>query len=139
MALRLAGICPRRGLGFVPGLFSVTAQGLALAAYWRELMSNQITSDISANDVPALQKASAPKSQRKTSKAVKPKTTKTEAVISLLRHKNGASLGDLQSVTGWQAHSVRGFLSGTVKKKLNLALSSQLTAKGERRYHIAKA
>ncbi len=47
-------------------------------------MSNQITSDISANDVPALQKASAPKSQRKTSKAVKPKTTKTEAVISLL-------------------------------------------------------
>jgi hypothetical protein len=48
-------------------------------------------------------------------------------------------LGDLQSVTGWQAHSVRGFLSGTVKKKLNLLLSSQLTAKGERRYHIAKA
>ena len=110
-----------------------------MAAYWRDPMSNQITSDISANDVPALQVASAPKSQRKTSKAVKPKTTKTEAVISLLRHKNGASLGDLQSVTGWQAHSVRGFLSGTVKKKLNLPLSSQLTPKGERRYHTAKA
>jgi len=139
MALRRAGIFPWRGSGFGTGLFSVTAQGLALAAYWRDPMSNQITSDIFANDVPALQVASAPKSQRKTSKAVKPKTTKTEAVISLLRHKNGASLGDLQSVTGWQAHSVRGFLSGTVKKKLNLALSSQLTAKGERRYHIAKA
>ena len=102
-------------------------------------MSNQISSDISANDMPALHLVSAPKSQRKTSKAVKPKTTKNEAVISLLRHKNGASLGDLQSVTGWQAHSVRGFLSGTVKKKLNLPLSSQLTPKGERRYHTAKA
>ena len=102
-------------------------------------MSNQIIPDISANVLPALQVVCAPKSQRKTSKAVKPKTTKTEAVISLLRHKNGASLGDLQSVTGWQAHSVRGFLSGTVKKKLNLALSSQLTAKGERRYQITKA
>jgi len=110
-----------------------------LAAYWREPMSNQITSDVSANDVPAIQAASAPKSQRKASKAVKPKTSKSEAVLSLLRHKNGASLGDLQAATGWQAHSVRGFLSGTVKKKLNLALSSQLTAKGERRYHIAKA
>jgi hypothetical protein len=139
MALRWAVIFPWRGSGFCTGLFSVTAQGLALPAYWSDPMSNQITSDISANDVPALQVASAPKYQRKTSKAVKPKTTKTEAVISLLRHKNGASLGDLQSVTGWQAHSVRGFLSGTVKKKLNLLLSSQLTAKGERRYHIAKA
>ena len=139
MALRWAVIFPWRGSGFCTGLFSVTAQGLALPAYWSDPMSNQITSDISANDVPALQVASAPKYQRKTSKAVKPKTTKTEAVISLLRHKNGASLGDLQSVTGWQAHSVRGFLSGTVKKKLSLALSSQLTAKGERRYHIAKA
>jgi secreted Zn-dependent insulinase-like peptidase len=102
-------------------------------------MSNQIASDIYEYDVPALQAEGAPKSQRKTSKAVKPKTSKTEAVLSLLRHKNGASLVDLQSVTGWQAHSVRGFLSGTVKKKLNLALSCQLTAKGERRYHIAKA
>lgn len=139
MALRLAGIYPGRGLGFVPGLFSVTAQGLALAAYWRDLMSNQIASDISANDMPALQVVSVPKPQRKTSKAVKPKASKTEAVLSLLRHKNGASLADLQAVTGWQAHSVRGFLSGAVKKKLNLALSSQLTAKGERRYHIAKA
>ena len=102
-------------------------------------MSNQTSSETSATVLPASQVASAPNSQRKTSKAVKPKATKTEAVISLLRHKNGASLGDLQSVTGWQAHSVRGFLSGTVKKKLNLALYSQLTAKGERRYHIAKA
>ena len=102
-------------------------------------MSNQISSETSATDMPAVQVAIPLKAQRKTSKAVKPKVTKTEAVISLLRHKNGASLGDLQAVTGWQAHSVRGFLSGTVKKKLNLALSSQLTAKGERRYQITKA
>ena len=102
-------------------------------------MSNQIASDTDVNAAPGLQAAVSNKSHRKPLKAAKQKTSKTEAVLSLLRNKNGASLSDLRDATGWQAHSVRGFLSGTVKKKLKFALTSQLTAKGERRYHIAKA
>jgi len=43
----------------------------------------------------------------------------------------------LQKAAGWQAHSVRGFLSGTVKKKLGLEVASEKTGKGERRYRIA--
>ena len=40
------------------------------------------------------------------------------------------------NVTGWQAHSVRGVLSGTLKKKLGLAVVSEMTEAGERRYRI---
>ncbi len=44
--------------------------------------------------------------------------TKAAAVVKLLRRKNGASLVELTQTSGWQAHSVRGFLSGTLKMKL---------------------
>ncbi len=42
-------------------------------------------------------------------------------------------------MTGWQAHSVRGFLAGTVKKKLGLTLVSDKAAEGPRRYRIMSA
>ncbi len=44
----------------------------------------------------------------------------------------------MQSATGWQPHSVRGFLSGTVKKRLGLKLQSSKAKDGERRYAIAR-
>lgn len=62
--------------------------------------------------------------------------TKAEAVLALLRLKNGATLSQLMAATGWQAHSVRGFLSGTVKTRMGLALASRKPEKGERRYGI---
>ena len=48
-------------------------------------------------------------------------------------------MAELQNATGWQSHSVRGFLSGTVKTRLGLQLQSERTGKGVRRYLIAKA
>ena len=44
-------------------------------------------------------------------------STKKASVLALLRRPGGASLQELMSATGWQAHSVRGFLSGMVGKK----------------------
>jgi hypothetical protein len=67
------------------------------------------------------------------------KGTKAQQVIKLMQRKNGASISDLQKATGWQAHSVHGFLSGTVKKRMGLPLKSEVTDKGERRYLIAGA
>jgi hypothetical protein len=69
----------------------------------------------------------------------KPSTTvggKTEIIIKRLRGARGASIADLMKVTGWQAHSVRGFLSGTVRKKLGLELASEPGKDGVRRYRI---
>jgi hypothetical protein len=64
------------------------------------------------------------------------RTSKKEACLSLLRRADGASIGELMEATGWQAHSVRGFLSGQVRKRLGLALTSTSADEGSRRYHI---
>ena len=64
-------------------------------------------------------------------------TTKTDQILVFLRQPKGASIAELMQVTSWQAHSVRGFLSGTVKKKLGLNVVSELDAKMQRRYRIA--
>ncbi len=67
------------------------------------------------------------------------KTSKADKIINLLKRKRGASIIELAEATGWHAHSVRGFLSGTVKKKLGHALISKPDNKGLRRYQIIEA
>lgn len=62
--------------------------------------------------------------------------TKAAAVLKKLRMAKGATIDQLMTATGWQAHSVRGFLSGTVRKKLGLNLISELGKDGLRRYRI---
>lgn len=62
--------------------------------------------------------------------------TKTATVLALLRGPSGATLADLMQATGWQAHSVRGFLSATVRKKLGHPLVVE-TGESGRHYRIA--
>lgn len=69
-------------------------------------------------------------------KKTRPTETKAEMVLKKLRLTKGATLHQLIEATGWQAHSVRGFLSGTVKKKLGLNLTSETSKDGLRRYRI---
>lgn len=64
--------------------------------------------------------------------------TKQDLILSLLNQRNGASIGEMMEATGWQQHSVRGFLAGTVKKKLALALVSSKSDGALRRYRIAR-
>jgi hypothetical protein len=59
-------------------------------------------------------------------------------VLDLLKRPDGATLADIQSATGWQAHSVRGFLSGALGKKMGLAVESFKTAEGARAYRITQ-
>ncbi|MFI0849711.1 DUF3489 domain-containing protein [Mesorhizobium sp. IMUNJ 23232] len=66
----------------------------------------------------------------------KPPTSKTEMVLKKLRSAKGATLEALREATGWQAHSVRGFLSGTVRKKLGQTVASEVGKDGARRYRI---
>lgn len=66
----------------------------------------------------------------------KVKPTKAALVIKLLKRKTGASLKALMKATNWQSHSVRGFLSGTVKKRRGLNLTSLCGENGQRRYFV---
>ena len=61
--------------------------------------------------------------------------SKQDSVIALLRQPQGATIDRLVKATGWQPHSVRGFLAGTVRKKLKLQLQSQ-KIDGRRTYRI---
>ncbi len=55
---------------------------------------------------------------------------KLGALINLLRRPEGARIEDLIAATGWQAHSVRGAISGAVKKKLGMTVTSEKTEAG---------
>ena len=66
----------------------------------------------------------------------KRKVSKTSALLKLLRSNKGATMVQMQRASGWQAHSVRGFLAGTVKRRLGLTVLSKVSQSGERFYSI---
>lgn len=64
--------------------------------------------------------------------------TQQDKLIALLRQPKGASIAEMMKATGWQAHSLRGVMSATLKKRLGLPIISEKNEKtGERRYRIA--
>jgi hypothetical protein len=62
--------------------------------------------------------------------------SKTATILDLLKRPGGVTSAELMKATGWQPHSVRGFLSGTVGKKLGLAVVSTKGEDGERTYAV---
>ncbi len=72
----------------------------------------------------------------KPSSAVVRLGTKQALMIDLLKRKKGATIDEAIATTGWQPHSVRGAISGTLKKKLGLAVTSEKPGNGPRRYRI---
>ena len=62
--------------------------------------------------------------------------SKTAKILDLLKRPGGATSKDLMKATGWLPHSVRGFLSGTVRKKMGLTVTSTKGEDGERTYSV---
>lgn len=63
--------------------------------------------------------------------------TKLASMIAALRRPEGATIAELMEATGWQAHSVRGAMSGNLKKKLSLEVNSEVIESRGRVYRIA--
>ena len=85
----------------------------------------------------ATQKASPAKKAPKGKKASSARDgSKTAKVLDLLKRAGGVTAKELMKATGWQPHSVRGFLSGTVGKKMGLTVTSTKGEDGERTYSV---
>ena len=63
--------------------------------------------------------------------------SKKAEVLELLRRKGGCTLGEIMKVTDWQAHTVRGFISG-LGKKMGLTVASTKNDSGERTYSVTR-
>lgn len=68
--------------------------------------------------------ATTPTASKKRAKAPAREGSKLSLLIDLLKRKGGATIEEVAKATGWQHHSVRGAVSGVLKKKLGLAVTS---------------
>src|SRR6185436_19080925 len=84
--------------------------------------------------------ASAAKTRQQTAGDLRTKkpdrNSKQSRVITMLQSPSGATIAAMMKATGWQQHSVRGFLAGVVRKRLMLKLASK-KVDGHRVYRIA--
>lgn len=86
----------------------------------------------------AARKKSAPKAiPAKPAGSPKAKETKQQRLIAMLKRPVGATIAQMTKAFGWEPHTVRGALSGALKKKLGLKIVSEKTERGERVYRIA--
>jgi len=84
-------------------------------------------------------KASKKAAKREPAKAGAPRTeSKSAKVLEMIGRAKGATLAEIMKTTGWQPHSVRGFISGAVGKKMGLTVESSKNDRGERTYRLAK-
>lgn len=132
-----AGVPP---FGDLKPVKKFTDRKTAVSRIWRAIQA--LTPTVAPHLAPA-----APR-QAKAAKEAKPKGdaagskearegSKKAVVLELLRRPEGATLADIMSATGWQAHSVRGFISGALGKKMGLTVESFKSADGARGYRIA--
>ncbi len=78
------------------------------------------------------------KPPRRANRQKSDRSSKKATCLSLLERTEGASIAELQQATGWQAHSVRGFLAGTVGKMADVALHSAKQGGEVRRYYLRR-
>jgi hypothetical protein len=111
----------------------------------------QVAPENAASKKKASQKKGAPKS-RKAAKGARKTSVKTanrkrsparqgskkQIVIDLLSRKDGATMAEIAKATGWQNHSIRGFISGTLTKKMDLPVASLKNSAGQRVYRIER-
>lgn len=134
--------------GFAP-VKKFTDRKTAIARIWKAIQSLQPAPEAEEKAAPAsdvgTRRAAEPKATSKAKGRKKAATgsqgaregSKKAAILELLRKSGGATLKDLMAATGWQGHSVRGFISGAIVKKMGLKVESKKRDDGERVYSVA--
>jgi hypothetical protein len=110
----------------LPGVEAVerfTSRKVAVARIWKAIQHLQPTGGAHSRTAAANRSGANKKASPKAT-PVQRKNTKTAKVIALLRGPKGATLKAIMRATGWQAHSVRGFISGQLGKKMGLRVRS---------------
>jgi len=132
----------------IPGLEPVkkfTSRSVAIGRIWRAIQSlasaaapHAVEPEKGADEMKRTKKTAKAKAAAKPTKPVETREgSKTADVIEMLKRKKGATLEDIMKKTGWQSHTVRGFVAGTLKKKLGLEVESFKSESKERSYRIA--
>ncbi len=94
-------------------------------------MTSKTRRSKSSNTASKKAKTAAPRSERS--------RTKKQIAMALLEKPAGTSIAELREALGWQPHSVRGFLAGTVRKMPGITLTSEKPDDGQRRYRVTPA
>jgi len=139
-----AGVAPFTGLKPVKRF---TDRKVAVARIWaavQVLLANVGKQSAHVASAKGKPKADAKQSKRRRTVRVAPKDvvnicregSKKSDVIDLMRRAQGATLAEIMALTGWQAHTVRGFVSGTLIKKISLKVESFRSKEKERTYRI---
>ena len=121
----------------LPGVTAVrkfTDRKTAVARIWKALQTLEPAVAPQAAHKRAKKVRSAGTSTQKTEAS---KGNKTATVLELLRQSGGVSLEEIMTATGWQAHSVRGFISGVIGKRMGLTVESAKRDDGKRTYSLA--
>jgi hypothetical protein len=118
------------GLPSVTTVSRFTDRKTAVTRIWRTLQSPAGEANDSAY--------SAKRVGIKRKRAMAREGSKKARILTLLKQPKGASLLEIMHATGWQAHSVRGFISGNLVKKMGLKVNSTRRSGGERSYQLMR-
>jgi hypothetical protein len=130
-----AGVPP---FGDLKPVKKFTDRKTAVARIWRAIQALTPTAAPQAAAQPSSK--AAPRKAKAAQQATQPKParegSKKAIVLELLRRPEGATLQEIMSATQWLAHSVRGFLSGALGKKMGITVESLKTPEGARAYRL---
>jgi hypothetical protein len=113
-----------------------TSRNTAVGRIWKAIQSLGPDGGADTPQKPRTKASKGTQAARKVKPAPARDGSKKATVIEMLRRKDGANLDDIIKATGWQAHSVRGFISGALIKKAGLKVESFKRPDGERAYAI---
>jgi hypothetical protein len=124
----------------LPGVVAVkkfTDRKTAVHRLWQQVQTLDARPAAETPTVAPKNRAAGKPRRTQSKAATGPENSKSSQVIGLLKRAKGATLAELMETTGWQAHSVRGFISASVGKRMGLTVESSRREDGARFYKIS--